>query len=274
MIHYRNIITTFFFSLILAGNLQGQDLIVFKSKHLKCNDSILVFTPENFKRDDSIPTLFLLHGYSGNYKNWSEKYDIQEVSNRYGFRIICPDGFYNSWYVDNIDPEKMQWRKFFNEELFPDLEERFSLSPENTFISGLSMGGHGAINLFIDHPEWYRSAGSMSGVMNLHHTPIKTGAMQEVFGEYEGNPRFDEESAIVRAIKISGTDKPLILSCGYDDVTYAKSTEDFAKRCKELNIPHFVTLSKGTHSWTYWGYALELHLWMFSKILNGDNLGY
>ena len=271
--NHSKTLTALLFIFFSIGTLSGQELIVFESKHLKCNDSILVFTPSKLDKTTSIPTLFLLHGFSGNYKNWSEKYDLQQISEKYGFRIICPDGFYNSWYVDNIDPQKMQWKKFFNEELFPDFEKRFNLSPENTFISGLSMGGHGAINLYIDHPERYRSAGSMSGVLDLHHTPLKSTYMKEVLGEYESNHLFDSESAVIRAMKIAGSNKPLIISCGYDDV-YLKSTEAFAARCKSLNIPYIMTLSKGDHSWKYWGYALELHLWMFSRIMNGENLGY
>ena len=36
-------------------------------------------------------------------------------------------------------------------------------------ISGLSMGGHGALYLALRHPEVFGAAGSMSGVLNLEH---------------------------------------------------------------------------------------------------------
>ncbi|MCK9625953.1 MAG: esterase family protein [Bacteroidales bacterium] len=253
-------------------NLHAQDLIVIKSANLKCNDSILVFTPVN----DSIyhPNLFLLHGWSGNYKNWSEKYDLQEISNRSGFRIICPDGFYNSWYVNSSDKDGMQWRTFFDEELYPLMKEKYNLDPKTTFITGLSMGGHGSINIFIDNPDRFAAAGSMSGVLNIHHTTLIEKYVTKVLGEYTPeNRRYDEESAINRVKKMVGLDKIMILSCGYSDY-YAKSTYEFAEKCRELGIPYVMTISPGKHSWKFWGFALEQQLWLFNKIIKGENLGY
>ena len=69
------------------------------------------------------------------------------------FRIICPDGFYKSWYLNNANPALMQWRTFFWEECWPEMDRRYGLKADKTFIDGLSMGGHGAMNLFLDHPE-------------------------------------------------------------------------------------------------------------------------
>ena len=66
---------------------QTKELIVIESQNLKCNDSVLVFTPIQYasNKTQTLPTLFLLHGWSGCYKDWSNKHDIQEISNRTGF---------------------------------------------------------------------------------------------------------------------------------------------------------------------------------------------
>ncbi len=254
-------------------------LIVIESSNLKCNDSILVFTPAccqgNISESGTIPTLLLLHGWSGCYKDWSNKHDIQEISNRTGFRIICPDGFYNSWYLNNTDTTKMQWRKFFDEECFPLLKERFNLVPDSTFITGLSMGGHGAVNLFLDHPENFRAAGSMSGVLDLQLTSLRDTELAKVIGDKK--ERIDSESAVNRVVPLADTlramDKPIIVTAGYHDV-YAQCTDVFAAKCREYDVPHIKILSPGKHSWPYWGFALEQHIWHFNKILNGDNMGY
>jgi putative tributyrin esterase len=265
-------------TLLLSVSIHAQELIVMKSYNLKCNDSILVFTPKECS-SKQIPTLFLLHGWSGSFKDWNNKYDIQQISNKFGFRIICPDGFYNGWYLNNIDPNKMQWRGFFEEELYPEMVKRYGLIEDYTFITGLSMGGHGAINLFLDHPEWFRSAGSMSGVLNLRHTSLKEKHLSLVLGEYSStNKRYDEESAVNRLNSYKSKyskyqEKPLVITCGYDDV-YAICTTEFSEKCKDENIPHFLMLSKGKHSWKYWGFALEMHLTLFKSILNGENIGY
>ena len=238
--------TLFFLCVFTAG---AQQLVVISSPHLHADDSVLVFIPQQFEANyaeeycveccgdpDPVPALFLLHGWSGCYRNWADKSDLQRVADESGFIIICPDGFYDSWYVNAKDPNDMQWRDFFDKELYPQIKEKYFLSPEKTFITGLSMGGHGAINLFLDDVSRFRAAGSMSGVA-----------------------------------KDAG--KLLLISCGYSDTLYP-CNRAFCERCKELGVPYIEVYSPGVHSWTYWDYALRLHLWYFSRIVNGENLGY
>lgn len=47
-------------------------------------------------------------------------------------------------------------------------------------ITGLSMGGHGAMYIAARHPELYAAAGSKSGVMNIH---TKTWKGPEAFAK-------------------------------------------------------------------------------------------
>ena len=276
--HFIFIISTILvFSCTATTNKQEAELFVINSTHLACDDSILVFTPSNITPQS--PTLFLLHGWSGCYTDWSKKYDLQEISNRSGFRIICPDGFYNSWYVNDNDTTKMQWRTFFDEELYPQMKEKFELDPQRTFITGLSMGGQGSLNIFMDDPSRFRSAASMSGVLDLCDPVFRISHIEKVLGpRNDTNPRYKEESAIGRLEEYKekigdNSDKIIIVSCGYEDI-YNDSAERFAKKCQALEINHIATFSKAKHSWDYWGYALEQHLWFFTKILNGENLGY
>lgn len=255
----------------------ARELIVIESENLKCNDSVLVFTPraENGLEIEPVANLFLFHGWGGCYSNWSDKYDLQQISDRTGFRIICPDGFYNSWYLNNSDSSQMQWRDFFHKELYPLMQEKYNIRPESTFITGLSMGGHGAVNIFIDNPDKFRACGSMSGVLNLQLTNLKDKEIKKVVGDR--TERYDSESAVVRiasvAEKLKRENKPIIVTCGYSDV-YSVCSEEFSDKCRELSVPHILMLSPGVHSWTYWGFALEEHLFLFSKILKGENLGY
>ncbi|MEF9932099.1 MAG: alpha/beta hydrolase family protein [Bacteroidales bacterium] len=259
------------FALFACLTLQAQELIIVKSANLKCDDSIRVYSPQDINKSNQIPTLFLLHGWSGDYKNWGDKYDLQAISNKTGFRIITPDGFYNSWYINNTNPNKMQWRTFFNTELLPLIKEKYKLNPNTTFITGLSMGGHGAINLFIDNPNSFRSAGSMSGVLDLQLTSLKDTEIVKVIGDR--TERIDSESAINRINQLINLNKPIIVTCGYDDV-YSKCTEAFSAKCREKGIQHIIILSPGKHSWQYWGFALDEHISFFKRLINNDNLGY
>ena len=258
----------------------GAGMIVINSENLHTADTILVFTPGNNSstaeemrvKGPNMPTVILLHGWSGCWKNWSDKYDIQRIADSTGFRIICPDGFYASWYVNHADSQKMQYRTFFDEEFFPQMKERFNLTEENTFITGLSMGGHGAISLFLNHPERYRAAGSMSGVLDLRDTKIKD--LMTTCGD---STRLVKECCVERLESMKDTLKALnrtmIVSCGYSDGLFC-STEKFSAKCRQLGINHMAIFSPGVHSWAYWGYALQLHLTAFRRILNKENQGY
>lgn len=249
---------------------KAQEKLIYSSPSLKCNDTVWVFTPQNVVANP--PTLILLHGWSGCYNDWNRLAPLQDIANEFKFRIICPDGFYNSWYLNDSDSSKMQWRDFFNKEFMPDITRKYNLCPNETFITGLSMGGHGAINLFIDNPELFRSAGSMSGVLDLGDTTLKEDWVYKVTGN--DSLRVDRESALNRIESVKEMIKsPLIITCGYHDF-YVKCSDKFSKFCREKDIPHVLILSPGKHSWRYWNYALRLHLSHFRKIVDGDNLGF
>ena len=272
-------------AVLLSLVASAQELVVITSPNLHTNDSVLVFIPQQYAayyapeycvecmgEPESIPALFLLHGWSGCYRDWSNKYDIQQVADESGFMIICPDGFYDSWYVNANDPDKMQWRDFFDRELYPQIMEKYFLHPEKTFITGLSMGGHGAINLFLDDVSRFRAAGSMSGVLDLAYESGRLG-LSELLGPYTPeNPRHAEESAVNRVARAKDAGKLMVISCGYGDSLYGAS-RSFCEACKKEGVPYVEIYSPGTHSWKYWGYALRLHLWYFSRILNEENLG-
>lgn len=264
---------TIIIAILLLLPLKAQERIIVKSNNLKCNDTVLVYTPSiantstKSTLDRNIPALFLLHGWSGKYSDWSRRANIQHYADKYGFIIITPDGFYNSWYLNNQDRSKMQWRTFFDKELYPLIMEKYNLTPEKTFITGLSMGGHGAINIFLDDTTRFRAAGSMSGVLNLQHTRLKETQINQVLGDYTSeNPLFDKNSAVNRLDKIAGCKKMMVISCGAQD-PLAKSSIEFSKRCDSLGIANTLIMSPGVHSWDYWRFALDLHLFLFNKYL-------
>lgn len=148
------------------------------------------------------------------------------------------------------------------------------MDPEKTFITGLSMGGHGAINVFLDDPAKFRAGGSMSGVLDLAYEKGGIG-LTERLGPFDdpANRRHAEESAVNRIERAKDSGKLMLVSCGYSDSLFGASRE-FCQRCKELGVPYIEVYSPGTHSWKYWGYALQLHLWYFTRILNEENLGF
>lgn len=245
------------------------DTIVIESASLHCNDTVLVFSPSLEK---NIPTLFLLHGYSDDYHAWSNHMDIRELSEKTGFRIICPDGFYASWYLDRKGEGEMKWRTFFWEELWPLINDKYGLDPGKTFIDGLSMGGHGAINIFLDHPECFCGAGSMSGVLDLMKND-GTGRYYPVVYRYpatiedcEGQSAYQRASRLIEASKEYGfnvSDKLIVLSTGIQDYEYRHGTMKMAEACDDLGLNYIAFYSPAVHSWKYWTWVIDYHIQWF-----------
>lgn len=86
--------------------------------------------------------------------------------------IVCPDGR-NSWYWDSpVDPS-MQMESFFTDCLIPTVDSLYRTMPARggRAITGLSMGGHGALWLAWRHPDLFGAAGSMSGGVDIRPFP-------------------------------------------------------------------------------------------------------
>ena len=149
------------------------------------------------------------------------------------------------------------------------MDKRYGLKADKTFIDGLSMGGHGAMNIFLDHPERFRGAGSMSGVLVLHHSGTSKEIIPGILGvESIYDPVCAAESAINRLERIgdAAPQKIILISCGTEDKFMVPSKE-FEQRCTELGIPHISLYSPGKHNWTYWVWLLPYHLKFFSEAL-------
>lgn len=257
-----------------TGTIQAEKpcIEVFHSPNLHCDDTVAVYMPSQLYSvpRTSLPTLFLLHGYSGNWHDWCRNTDLQALCDSTGWRIICPDGFYGSWYLDNADKEKMQWRTFFWEECYPFMAAKYGLDPEKTFIAGLSMGGHGAMNIFLDHPERFKGAGSMSGVLDLRYTAGSKFLIPEILGK-KNIEQCDECSAVYRIENLAALGNPerhgktIVVTCGSEDLTFIPASRMFESRCHELGQKCIAMYSPGKHNWTYWTYILPYYLRWFEE---------
>ncbi|NJK86177.1 MAG: prolyl oligopeptidase family serine peptidase [Bacteroidales bacterium] len=167
------------------GISQGQKQHIFSSGFLPGNDTVWVFQPKNYSKAHNFPVVYLLHGWSGNYSGWSKLADLQNYADDYGFIVVCPDGFYDSYYLNSPEIKNIQFESFFTGVLYPAINRLYSTDTSKIFISGLSMGGYGAMALFMNNPELFLSAGSTSGVMDLSYSSQRDKRLSELLGEYQ-----------------------------------------------------------------------------------------
>lgn len=237
------------------------DTLTFNDESIPGKALVLVFTPQNLTGAE-IPAVFLLHGWSGDAFDWTKNVDLQKISDTTGMIIICPEGFYDSWYVNSTVSSNHQIESFFVETLYPTLRLQYPLSPENVFITGLSMGGHGALLLALKYPSIFAAAGSMSGILDITAFPKNWGIAKRL-GDYNKNKTVWENNSVINLLgKPDNLNLPLFVDCGKDDFAF-KVNQDFAAKAKKLGHNLIFLEKTGTHDWKFWTSSIYEHLNFF-----------
>lgn len=215
------------------------------------------------------PVLYLLHGAYGCYSDWCKKADLHRLANEYGVIIVCPDG-QDSWYFDSpVDP-KMQFETYVSKELVNYIDSHYR-THANRFmraITGLSMGGHGALFLAFRHPDVFWSCGSMSGNMDITQYP-DSWHIKDRLGNYGDNKRIWQEHAVcnlvdqVKACTLEPAQN-ILIDDGLNDI-FIKNNIALHDKLVELDINHDFTVRPGRHSWDYWVNSLDYHMVFFHK---------
>ncbi|UKT63491.1 alpha/beta hydrolase [Pedobacter mucosus] len=253
----------------ICASAFAQKQFVLASKNLPQPDTIWVFTPKKISKNAKVPTVILLHGFGGNYKQWNSVMDAQKYADDYGYVLICPDGLVKSWYMNSLAKADWQYENFFFDELLPKMKSTLPIDTNKIFITGLSMGGHGALWLFLKHPNQFLSAGSTSGGINLRDAIGKFGVP-----ELLGNPDKDSEiwskySVVSNIDKLAGTGKAFIFDCGSGDFFY-QSNNALKQKCDSLKLNATYISQPGTHNAAYWKKSIKQQFDFFDKqiILN------
>jgi len=242
----------------------AQTQIVLSSKNLPQADTTWIFKPKNLNKNDKTPAVILLHGFGGNYRQWNNIMDAQKYADEYGYIIICPDGLVKSWYLNSPAKADWQYESFFFDELLPRIKKDYPIDTTNVFITGLSMGGHGALWLFLKHPEQFKSAGSTSGGINLRDAIGKFG-VPELLGNPDKNSDIWLKYSVIQQIdKLAGINKEIIFDCGADDFFY-QSNNALKKKCDSLKIKATYIAQPGNHNAAYWKKSIRQQFQFFSN---------
>jgi S-formylglutathione hydrolase FrmB len=235
--------------------------------------------------EERYPVLYLLHGLMGNYTQWAQSAPGYAVD--LDLILVMPDGG-NSWYVNwsrSADGQKNNWEDYLIQDLIPHVDSRFRTiaSREGRAVTGLSMGGYGAVVLGLRNPDMFCAVGSHSGALNFaasNRRRLASGEETWVIWEDrlsdKPNPRiaingFSSQSErtphgdifltledctsydpFKLILEISLENLPHIyLDCGLDD-SLLTASQDFARLLQEHKVPFVYAQSSGEHTWEYW----------------------
>ena len=217
------------------------DTLLIKSPSMNKEVQVVVVTPDaaSGKKSVACPTIYLLHGYGGNAKTWIDiKPNLPQIADEKGIIFVCPDGK-TSWYWDSPVNPSFRYETFISSELVKYIDEHYKTIADRKgrAITGLSMGGHGAMWNAIRHKDMFGASGSTSGGMDVRPFP-KNWDMAKQLGEYESNKEvWDNHTVINQIDKIENGDLAIIVDCGEDDF-FLNVNKDLHNRLLERKIDH------------------------------------
>jgi S-formylglutathione hydrolase FrmB len=236
---------------------------------MKKNFNATVITPKEYKScKNRFSVIYLLHGYSGDYATWIRISPLEEYADSFHLVFVCPDGNYNSWYIDSPVKTGSKFETYIAKEVvaFVDSGFRTWASANGRAIIGSSMGGHGATTLMVKHPDEFCGAGSISGIMDLAEFPGEWD-IAAVLGEYDKNAALWTNNSFFSLLeKLAGKNKALILDCGLSDFALPGNRKTHQKLLT-LGIPHQYFERPGSHSPLYAQKVLGFHVKYLSGVL-------
>jgi len=261
--------------LLITGNAGAAvvDTVSIESKAMKTVRKCLVIRPFiEGQRPLPAPVLYLLHGYSGNHGDWLKRVpEVMEYADQYGVIIVCPDGGYGSWYYDSpIDPA-FRYETYISKEVVAFIDSAYFTIRNRTgrAITGLSMGGHGALFLALRHPDVFGACGSMSGGVDVRSVKTKFDIAKRLGDSVKQAANWNQLT-VMNVIDSYKKELPvkIYFDCGVDDFFYEDNKKLHQKMLK-LRIPHIYTEGPGNHSWEYWRASLPYHMLFFSSFFRG-----
>lgn len=246
------------------------DTLTVSTCYLPAPMKVSVVKPDTVVDGDTVPSVYVLNGFGGDYRSWLQQVPrVKELADMYRMILIFPDGL-DSWYWDSPVDRDMQMESFFVNDLVAAVEAGYpvSRSASGRAITGLSMGGHGALWLAMRHPDIWSSAGSMSGGVDITPFP-KNWKMADRLGPYEGNEQSWREHSVASLVSgLSPGQLNLIIDCGIDDF-FAGVNNELHQALVAKGIEHDYTVRPGRHTWKYWANSILYHLLFFHEVFTG-----
>ena len=253
---------------LFAGSV---DTISIYSNSMHKEIKAVVIKPDSYEiKNKRFPVVYLLHGYDGWYSNWIIRMpELKNYADTNQVIIVCPDGAKSSWYFDSPVDTAYRYETHITKEVvgFIDKNYRTIADKKHRAITGLSMGGHGALFLALRHPDVFGAAGSMSGGVDLNESTRRFDISKRI-GDTLTHAREWHDLAVINLIeKYTHTKLKIVFDCGDKDI-FIDGNRRLDKKMTALKIPHQYTERTGAHNWDYWRGSIPHQLAVFRNFFN------
>jgi len=240
---------------------------------------VRVFLPPGYPERAPYPVVYFLHDYFGGDAVLWRHGVFEQLGARMAegelepFVVIAPDGDRGYW-SDRWDGRRT-WESWVTGALRESVEARWAVRRDRAgrAVSGISMGGFGAIKAALRRPDLYAEASSLSGAL----IPLDPDAvrgyrwlqrriLKGVFGPLDGENVYarNDLRRLVEPPPPAGVERSrLLLRCGREDeYRLAGAAEKFAELARRNGFEVELVLEPGAHDWNYWkSSAVETLAW-------------
>jgi S-formylglutathione hydrolase FrmB len=216
------------------------------------------------------PILYFLHGLGDNEQTlfnsggWTVLDDLRKQHKIGEFLIVAPEGG-RTFYINSADG-KVRYSDFFLKEFVPQIEAKYRVekSRSNRAISGISMGGYGALRFGFSHPELFSAVSAQSAALftespqeidNASRAGAQIGrVLGAVFGDPIDAVHWKESSPFALAARNAAALRKLSIyfNCGQEDnYGFEKGAAALDKQLTKESVKHDYRPYPGDHSITY-----------------------
>lgn len=262
----------FFCTTITETFAAAADTVEIRSAAMQKTYKCVVITPDSYTKKEAFPVVYLLHGHGGWYANWIIRVpELKQWADEFQLLIVCPDGGYNSWYVDSPVDSTVKFETYAGTEIPAWIDSHYKTIKDRKgrAITGLSMGGHGGLFLGFRHAGTFGACGSMSGGVDL--SPFKNNwQIAQKIGDTIHYADNWKNYSVINLIEQKPADSlAIIIDCGTEDFFYAVNGR-LHQKMLQLKIPHDYIERPGKHDWNYWRNAVKYQLLFFKTYFNNN----
>ncbi|WP_158969586.1 alpha/beta hydrolase family protein [Paraglaciecola sp. L3A3] len=238
------------------------------SDNLNRRQDVTVYNPYSQQKD--LPIVILLHGVYGNNWVWMDlggAHQVYENLRKQGlseFVLVMPsDG--GIWEGSGYLPLQQHgnFEKWIMDDVINTVIDTVDSvsSDSNLYISGLSMGGFGALRLGAKYAKRFSGISAHSSITKVEDLAIFTDVPLSQYQTADAN-----ESDIIYWCQQNKADlPPLRLDCGTSD-DLIESNRDLVSKLQAAKILHQYQELAGCHEWEYWNKNLVKTLHFFNQI--------
>lgn len=240
------------------------DTLLVKSPSMNKEIEVVVVSPD-VADTKACPVIYLLHGYGGNARTWIGISDLPKIADEKGLFFVCPDGK-NTWYWDSPLNADVRYETFISNELVSYVDSHYKTVADRKgrAITGLSMGGHGAMWNGLRHSDVFSAAGSTSGGVDIRPFP-KNWEMSIQLGEKDQYPDNWERGTVINLVPtLKKGQIALIFDCGDSDF-FLEVNKNYHEALLKQGIDHDFITRPGNHDSHYWNNSIDYQILFFYK---------